>query len=681
MSTPDVTPQPPPESPSLATGRRRFLALCTAAGLGQTLLPGALLAMAQAPAGSSATAGSAPQATPGPGAAVPLADLPKITPEMLEAAANVAGIRLTPEQRQTILQSVTGQRQTAVRLRQVHLENAVAPADIFNPVPAGMKLDTVKKPMRISKAPDVSKLAAAAKGSSSGPVSEELCFATVRELAELLRTRKITSLGLTQMYIARLRRYDPLLKFVITITEDRALAQARQADKEIAAGKYRGPLHGIPWGGKDLLAVKGYPTTWGAGGFESQSFDYDAEVVKRLDAAGAVLIAKLTMGSLAQGDVWFGGRTRNPWNPKQGSSGSSAGPASATAAGCVGFSIGTETQGSISSPSTRCGCSGLRPSFGLVPRTGAMALSWSMDKIGPITRSVEDCAIVLSAIAGPDGQDRSVQPAAFNWDADFDWRTLRVGYIPGSFTMPVPRPQTTTETTRPGSAGVPGVPGTAGSTGAGGAGAAGRGGRGGGGGAEARARQEYELKYASATLDVLRGMGVQLKPVELPDADFNLMGGILDAEAAASFQDLTLSGRDALLTEQGPGAWPNTFRAARFQSAPDYIQAMRLRTISCEKMAALFREVDVVVTTSGGQQIAATNLTGTPAVIIPNGIRGDDAPASPSTADGAGNNAGGPGTPVSITFLGGLYTEARLAAFARAYQEKTGFQKLHPKLG
>ena len=226
----------------------------------------------------------------------------------------------------------------------------------------------------------------------------------------MIYSRKITSLALTQMYLARLKRYDSKLHFVITLTEDRALAQAKAADAEIAAGKYRGPLHGIPWGAKDLLAVKGYPTTWGAGGFEHQVIDEDATVVQRLDAAGAVLIAKLTLGALAMGDKWFGGRTRNPWNPNQGSSGSSAGPASAVAAGCVAFAIGSETLGSISSPSTRCGDTGLRPTFGFVPRTGAMALSWTMDKLGPIARSAEDCALVLDAIHGPDGKDASVRP-------------------------------------------------------------------------------------------------------------------------------------------------------------------------------------------------------------------------------------------------------------------------------
>src|ERR1019366_811059 len=255
----------------------------------------------------------------------------------------------------------------------------------------------------------------------SAPVSapariEDIAFASVAELGALLKTRKITSVALTQMYIARLKRYDPKLHFVISLTEDRALAQAKAAGEEIAAGKYRGPLHGIPWGAKDLLAVKGYPTTWGAGGFEHQSFDQDAVVVQRLDQAGAVLVAKFSLGALAMGDKWFGGRTRNPWNTAQGSSGSSAGSASAVSGGCVAFAIGSETLGSISSPSTRCGVTGLRPTFGMVPRTGAMALSWTMDKLGPIARSAEDCALVLNVIHGPDGQDAAAVATDFHWD-------------------------------------------------------------------------------------------------------------------------------------------------------------------------------------------------------------------------------------------------------------------------
>jgi len=499
-----------------------------------------------------------------------------------------------------------------------------------------MKLDTERKPLHISKAPRVESLASA---------GDALAFATVREQAELLKTRKITSVALTKLYIDRLKKYDPRLHFVITLTEDRALKQAAEADREIVAGRYRGPLHGIPWGAKDLLAVKGYPTTWGAAGFEQQSFDYDATVVQRLDAAGAVLVAKLTMGALAQGDLWFGARTRNPWNPKQGSSGSSAGSASAVSAGCVGFAIGTETLGSISSPSTRCGTTGLRPTFGFVPRTGAMALSWTMDKIGPICRAVEDCALVMSVIYGPDGQDRTVKNAAFNWDADFDWKKLRVGYLKSEFDTPTSDPKASEDAKR------------------------------------GYARDLYDLKYAQASLAALKKMGVTLTEITWPKGfHFGDQTPLLSAEAAAAFDDLTLSGRDALLTGQEEFDWPNSFRRARFYSAVDYIQAQRARMLTVEAVNKVFAGVDVIVTPSGGAQLSATNLTGHPAVIVPNGVRGDDAPHPDHEDDGDRRNTGGPGTPVSLTFLGGLYSDARLAAFARAYQEATGFHRLHSKL-
>jgi Asp-tRNA(Asn)/Glu-tRNA(Gln) amidotransferase A subunit family amidase len=528
------------------------------------------------------------------------------------------------------------------------IPNSVAPAFVFDPVPAGMKLDAERKPMRMSAAPDVSGLGrrgALTTFTQTARWAEEVAFASVRELAELIKLRKMTSVDLTRIYLGRLKKYDPRLHFVITLTEERALASAATADKEIAAGKYRGPLHGIPWGAKDLLAVKGYRTTWGAAGFEEQTFDYDATVVERLDAAGAVLIAKLTMGALAQGDLWFGARTRNPWNARQGSSGSSAGSASAVSAGCVGFGIGTETLGSISAPSTRCGVTGLRPTFGFVPRTGAMALTWSMDKIGPICRSVEDCALVMSAIYGPDGHDRSVKDAAFNWDAEFDWKKLRVGYLQSEFEVPTLAADATDAQKK------------------------------------SYPRQVYDAKYGQAAVAALRKMGVTLVPVAMPKGNhFGDITPVLGAEAAAAFDELTLSGRDKLLTGQKPGDWPNQFRIARLYSAVDYVQAQRARMLAIEAMEKVFAEVDVIVTPSFGPQLSATNLTGHPAVIVPNGVRGEDAPKPESDEDGGRDNVGGPGTPVSLTFLGGLYSDARLAAFARAYQEATGFHRMHPKL-
>ena len=537
--------------------------------------------------------------------------------------------------------------------------NATAPAFVLDPVPAGMALETDKRPARLGAAPDVTKMSATAGASHE----EALAFATVRELGELLRRKQVTSVDLTRLSLARLRQYQPKLQFVINLTEQRALAQATAADKEISAGRARGPLHGIPWGAKDLLAVKGYPTTWGAAGFEQQEIDADATVVQRLDAAGGVLVAKLSMGALAQGDLWFGGRTRNPWNSRQGSSGSSAGSASAVSAGCVAFAIGTETLGSISSPSTRCGVTGLRPTFGFVPRTGAMALSWTMDKIGPISRSAEDCALVMSVIYGQDAQDHTVQPAAFNWDASFDWKKLRVGYLKSAFDAPKleelkPPSESMTDKER----------------------------------AEFETRRShqkenftrltYDAQFDRAALERLRRMGVPLIPVELPQGlHFGDQVPLLGAEAAAAFEELTLSGRDQLLTGQKPYDWPNAFRRARFYSAVDYIQAQRARSLVIDAMAKLFAQVDVIVTPSGGAQLVATNLSGHPAVIVPNGLRGDDAPkATVSEEDDELDNPGGPGTPVSLTFLGALYSDARLLAFARAYQEATGFHHNHPSM-
>src|SRR5437868_385059 len=382
--------------------RRNFMKTCSGLGLAGTLFPGVLWAQAQ---GGT-----------------------KITKEMIENAAAIADVAIADEYKEMMLEDLNDRAKGYEEIYKLKISNSVDPAVLFDPMLTGMKFETERKPMRLSKAPNAA---------VSAPKNlEDVAFASVRELAELVRTKKVSSLALTQMYLQRLKKYDPTLKFVVTLTEERALAQAKKADAEIAAEKYRGPLHGLPWGAKDLLATKGYRTTWGAGGFENQMVDEDATVVKRLDEAGAVLVAKLTLGALAQGDVWFAGVTRNPWNTSQGSSGSSAGPASATAAGCVAFSIGSETLGSIASPSTRCGCTGLRPTFGLVPRTGAMALSWSMDKLGPICRAVEDCALVLDAIYGRDGKDRTVQPAAFNWDANLDWKKMRVGCVKAAFEPP-----------------------------------------------------------------------------------------------------------------------------------------------------------------------------------------------------------------------------------------------------
>jgi Asp-tRNA(Asn)/Glu-tRNA(Gln) amidotransferase A subunit family amidase len=607
--------------------RRHFIAVCSGVGISGTLLPGVLWTLAQ--------------------------DKPKITKDMIDLAAKIADVPIADEYKDAMLNGLNGAVQGYEEIYKLHMDNSVQPALVFDPLPLGYKLSTSKVPMKISAV-------APALATKAPKNIEDVAFMTTRQLAELVKAKTVSSKNLTEMYITRLKRYDPKLKFVITITEDRAMAQAAEADKAIAAGKYLGPLQGIPWGGKDLLAVKGYPTTWGAGGFEKQSFDEDAEVVKRLDKAGAVLIAKLTLGALAQGDHWFGGITRNPWNPEQGSSGSSAGPASATAAGCVGFSIGTETLGSISSPSTRCGVTGLRPTFGFVPRTGAMALSWTMDKIGPICRSVEDCAMVMSYIHGQDGKDRSVQPAAFNWDAQLNWRTLKVGVLQKDFElaplteMKPPKPieeMTEEEKTRWDAQ-------------------------------QARrkagyASREYDHKFDTAALDKLRSMGVKMTPIEIPEFPYGPLRSMLEAEAAAAFDELTRSGRDKLLTEQGPQDWPNAFRTARFIPAVEYIQASRARFLAIELIDKAFKGLDVIVAPTNSTQLSVTNSTGHPSVILPNGFRGDDAP-KPQTQNT--NFGGGPGTPVSLTFLGQLYGDAKVLALARAYQEATGFHKRYPKL-
>jgi Asp-tRNA(Asn)/Glu-tRNA(Gln) amidotransferase A subunit family amidase len=631
--------------------RRGFLTACSSVGITSALLPGILYTLAA----------QAQEAAPGAKPNEPA----KITAEMIDQAAALAGVGpFTADQKKMMLEGLNEQRGSYEPIRALKLANSVPPAFVFHPLPAA---NTACDPSCETLPPARGALTIEITddgGYGHRPIPrhiEEMAFWSVLELGKALGYGKIKSVDLTKMYLDRLKRYDSKLHFVITLTEERALAHARKADEEIAAGKYRGPLHGIPWGAKDLLAVKGYPTTWGAGGFEHQSFDEDATVVQRLDEAGAVLIAKFTLGALAMGDKWFGGRTRNPWNMVQGSSGSSAGSASAVAAGCVAFAIGSETLGSISSPSTRCGTTGLRPTFGFVPRTGAMALSWTMDKLGPIARSAEDCAMVLEAIHGPDGKDVSTHPAQFDWLPGYDWATLRIGYLKSEFDPPEPlklhepaASETDDEKKK----------------------------------REerndqmkaARARRDYDRRYDLAALDKLRAMGVKLIPAELPKLPYDAMVPLLTAEAAAAFDDLTLSGRDRLLTEQGIEDWPNAFRIARFYPAVEYIQANRARTLAIRQVSALFEQVDIIVTPSTETQLVATNLTGHPALILPNGLRGADAPKPPAIDDGDSDDIGGPGTPVSLTFLAGHYQDAKLAAFARAYQEATGFHKLHPKL-
>lgn len=567
--------------------RRAFMGYFASIGLASTLFPGVLWAKVAAGA--------------------------EITAATIASAEEVAGLKFDEAERTMMLEGLKTQEQRIEALHKIPLPNSVPPAIVFNPVPPW------RTPPRESKKRMVR---GRVRGVSVPSNLEGLAFLPVTELSDLVRRRKVTALQLTEMYLSRLKRYDPVLKCVITLTEDRALAQARAADAEIARGKYRGPLHGIPWGAKDLLAVRGYKTTWGAGPYKDQVIDEDATVVQRLDDAGAILVAKLTLGELAQGDIWYGGMTKNPWKVDQGSSGSSAGPASATAAGLIGFGIGSETLGSISSPSTRCGVTGLRPTYGRVPKTGAMALSWSMDKLGPLCRSVEDCALVLDAIHGPDGKDPMAIAASFNWDASLRPSRLRVGYVKAAFDLPVMDPK------------------------------------------DEKRTLHATKKFDDRALDVLKRIGVNLIPVDLPDLPYDAMRIILTAEAAAAFDDMTRSDRDNLMVQQGRFDWPNTFRTARFIPAVDYVNANRVRSTAIRAWDELMQKVDVIVTPTGAanlSQLVATNLTGHPAVILPNGFRDD-------------------GTTVSLTFLGGLFEEAKLLAVANAYQQATGFHLAHPTI-
>ncbi|MCG3120677.1 MAG: Glutamyl-tRNA(Gln) amidotransferase subunit A [bacterium] len=489
-----------------------------------------------------------------------------VTREMVAATENLIGLSFTDAKRDSMLGDLKENLDNFQKLRSITLANSVPPALAFNPIPVGMKFEA-KRLLPVWSAP--------AKVTVPANI-EALAFATLGDLAALIRTRKITSTQLTKMYLDRLKKYGPKLECVVTLTEELALKQAQRADEEIAAGKYRGPLHGIPYGAKDLLAAKGYKTTWGSVPYKDQMIDADATVIQRLEAAGAVLVAKLTLGELAWGDVWFGGKTRNPWNLEQGSSGSSAGSASATAAGLVAFAIGTETWGSIVSPSTRCGVTGLRPTYGRVSRAGAMALSWSMDKIGPICRTVEDCALVFHAIIGPDGLDQTVVDLPFNYNAQTTWRQLRIGYYQSAFTQ---------DTTN--------------------------------------------KAYNDAVLAKLRELGAQLTPIELPDYPVNDISFILSAEAAAAFDELTRSGRDDLMVRQIRNAWPNAFRAARFIPAVEYIQANRVRYLVIQAMEKVMANIEVYVTPSfGGSNLLLTNLTGHPCVVLPNGFDKKGSPTS-----------------------------------------------------
>ncbi|HPU94088.1 MAG TPA: amidase [Candidatus Saccharicenans sp.] len=482
-----------------------------------------------------------------------------ITIQDISSASKISGLNFTYQEKKMMLPDLEENLASYQKMRQIHLENSVSPALIFNPVPADFDFKRLEADQRFIYEEPVS---------VEVPESEEvLAFYPVTDLAWLIKNRRISSEYLTRIYLDRLKKYGPKLHCVVTLTEDLALKQARQADEELAHGIYRGPLHGIPYGLKDLLAVKGYPTTWGSPVYKDQIINEDSTVFKKLTEAGAVLVAKLSMGELAWGDVWFGGLTRNPWDPNQGSSGSSAGSASATAAGLVGFAIGTETWGSIVSPSTRCGVSGLRPTFGRVSRYGAMALSWSMDKIGPMARSVEDLALIFQAIIGPDGKDRTVFDLPFSYDGQSDLKKIRIGYYKKSFDQ----------------------------------------------------TRRHKDKYL-AVLNTLSSMGLDLEEIELPEIDPEMISFILNVEAAAAFDELTRTNQDELMVRQGRDAWPNIFRQARFVPAVEYIQANRLRAMLIEQLASKLKEIDVYLDTPSGPSLLLTNLTGQPTVVVPCGF-------------------------------------------------------------
>ena len=516
-------------------------------------------------------------------------------------AADVLAIDfLDDDEIDLMLPDLEEQRKTLTTLAETPLDNGLSPALTFDPV------------VRASQLPADTTVSAPASAPETITVpggTLDLKWATLEQLSHMIYHKKISSRRLTEYFLQRLKDHDPTLHCVITLTEERALAQADRMDAELAAGRYRGMLHGIPYGAKDLLAARGYPTTWGAEPYRAQTLDVDAAVIEQLDAAGAVLVAKLSLGALAWGDVWYGEMTRNPWNPETGSSGSSAGSASAVAAGLVPFAIGTETLGSIVSPSTVCGTTGLRPTFGRVSRYGAMALSWSMDKIGPITRSAADAGLVLAAIAHYDARDGHAIQAGFQYELPSRRVApgTRIGYY------------------------------------------------------KSRMERDYPFHAQdSATLQTLRDLGYELVPVELPEEpDIRFM---LNVEAAAAFDALTRSNRDDELTRQVRYAWPNVFRTAQFVPAVAYVQASRLRRQLMEDMDRMFTAagVDVYVNPSWhSNSLLVTNLTGHPALCVPNGFNAE-------------------GTPTSVTFTGQLFKEQELVDVAAAYQRATGWNKAHP---
>ena len=551
---------------------------------------------------------------------------PPVGPEVSAAtfgeAEKLAQVQLTQEQR--VMASRSWRTSMAALLerrtgpRKISLEPTLAPATCWNPA-------IVAQPI----GPANDRFVRSAADPGPLPSSDDaIAFAPVTMLSRWIEARKLTSERLTNIYLNRIARFDAKIRSVITVTRDLALAQAKQADQEIAAGKYRGPLHGIPWGGKDLLDTAGIPTTYGAEPFRNRVPSADSAVVARLHDAGAVLIAKLSMGALALNDIWFGGQTVNPWLLEEGASGSSAGPGAATAAGLVGFSIGSETGGSIVSPSMRCGVTGLRPTYGRVPRTGAMTLCWSLDKLGPMTRGVEDAMLVLKAISGPDAGDTASVPSHLDFDANADVKGLRVGYFP-----PWLKENPATDVDR-------------------------------------------------AALETMRKLGMTPTEVSLPNWPYDSLQLILFAEAAAAFEELTLSGQADQLKVQVPDAWPNLFREARFLSAVDFVQADRLRRKVAQEMARIFSTVDLLLVPSlRDEMLVISNFTGHPSLTLRTGFvqvseaRSDWAPDPKNPVPKFSPPRR---VPHGVTLIGRLFDEGTIMRAGIALERASGVATEHP---
>ncbi len=487
--------------------------------------------------------------------------VPAVNADMVKDAARLDGIEIADEDYKLIAEDVNKNLSRYMVMRQTHLDNSILPPLYFNPVVPGMMIDRTKQALRVSSAPAVRR-----------PNDlEEMAFWPILHLAQLIKSGSVRSTELTEMYLRRLQRLNPKLNCVVTLTDDLARSQAKQADAEIAAGRYRGLLHGIPYGAKDIISVKGYPTTWGAAPFKNQHFDYNATVIDRLTAAGAVLVAKLSTGELALGDTWFGGRTNNPWDPSKGSSGSSAGSGAATAAGLVGFALGTDTGGSILSPSTVCGIVGLRPTFGRVSRYGVMAAGFSLDKVGVMSRTAEDCAIVLDVIVGADGKDLAVPyDVPFNWDGTRSIRSLRVAYFAAGFD---------------------------------------------------REKDADTKTNGLRVIDTMRSLGIRLRSVDLPEADDSNYF-IEYVDRAAGFDEFTRSDGDDLLGVQRIRAW---HRFGRLVPAVEYLQANRIRMLRMEQMAKLMSDLDVIVAPYEAIN-TLTAATGHPVVAVPSGFRSNGTP-------------------------------------------------------